>query len=425
MCYRSSSADALSELSAELKKKARALGLGPTLVTSPRRSARFEQYLDWLAKGYHGEMAYMARPDRIARRENPHVILPRAQAVVMTTLFYWPGTSGFPESHHIAPPAKRPASQGSANEKKAAGASEGAITDGRDAHGIVSSYAWGTDYHALLEERLRELGEWLHSEERGGGVGRFYVDTGAVLERDFGERAGLGFVGKNSLLIHPRAGSGFFLGALFTSVALPADGDADGDAAASGPRGRPGCGRCQRCIDACPTGAIVGDRVVDARRCISYLTIELSGDIPESLRAAMGRRVYGCDICQVVCPWNSFDWAPHGNQLERGHARSPLFGAVTLDVASPRLAVLLWETADGFARRFRGTAVERIGRERLARNAAVALGNGSVDTSADVCAVAVAAVAHWSPVVRRHASWALARMRERRVNMAEQSRRAA
>lgn len=363
----------------------------------------------------------MAREDRVSRRRDPSLILPGVQAVVMSTLFYWPGRSGFPREHDV--PGYK-----TKRRRRPVGMSEKLVGPSR---GVVSSYAWGDDYHALLEDRLRALGEWLNA--RAGGIARYYVDTGAVLERDFAERAGLGFVGKNSLLIHPRAGSGFFIGGLFTTVPLPLDGDEDRRAGdVNEQRGRPGCGKCTKCKDACPTGAIVEDRVVDGRKCISYLTIELKSSIPEELRPLMGSRIYGCDICQQVCPWNSFDWtaptaaqrvpkadlranvAPAQQTDRERSGKSPLFGSPGIDVTTPRLAELLWETKRSFKQRFRGTAVERIGHERMARNAAVALGNvGS--GRVDLAAVGAAAFAHASPMVREHAQWALLQMKRREV----------
>jgi epoxyqueuosine reductase len=413
------SASDLAQLSTGVKEKARLLGLGPTGITSALPSARLMNYEKWLANEYHGELGYMARPDRVARRRDPQIILPGAAAVVMTSIFYWPGKSGFPASHSVQRLSQR---------------SSVALKDAKEvvcpetmSRGIVSSYAWGADYHALLESKLRTLGTWLH--EQAGGMGRYYVDTGAVLERDFAERAGLGFIGKNSLLINPTAGSGFFIGGLFTTVPLHLDGDESHDFSPPKQRGRPGCGKCTKCKVACPTGAIVSDRVVDARKCISYLTIELKGPIPESLRPHIGNRIYGCDICQQVCPWNKIDWnlpaalsAQEANADSGGkkgallrppldHGTSPLFGSPGADVTSPRLVELLWATKRSFRTRFKGTALERIGRDRLARNAAVALGN--VGGAHEIGPVGAAAIAHPSPLVREHAAWAFERIKSR------------
>lgn len=399
-----------TKIASELKREAHRLGLGPTAITSARPSSRIAQYEDWISKGFHGTMKYLERPDRLSRRRDPQIILPGVAAVIMTTLFYWPGSSGFPKAHAVNTIGNVPMER-------------------LEAHGIVSSYAWGRDYHSLLESRLRLLGEWLH--DRAGGIGRYYVDTGAILERDFGERAGLGFVGKNSLLIHPKAGSGFFLGGLLTTVPLPFDGDVDANLNSSIVRGKPGCGRCKKCIIACPTGAIVTDRVVDARKCISYLTIELKGSIPVELRSKMGTRIYGCDICQQVCPWNRFSWSSPeavvsrvpqhrsgvmeekvtAEKLTDDFGLSPLFGLCNPEVTSPFLVSLLWATESYFRKRYAGTAVERIGKNMLARNAAVALGNCGRER--EIPALGAASVAHPCMIVREHASWALGQVYNR------------
>lgn len=348
-------------------------------VTSARASDRVTEYEKWISKGMHGEMKSMAREDRIARRRDPQLVLPGARSVVMVAMHYWPGASGFPAEHQIG---KEPQAKSQATDR-----------------GIVSCYAWGDDYHTVLQGRLRNLGKWLC--ERTGGVARYYVDTGAVLERDFAERAGLGFVGKNSMLISPRGGSGSFLGALFTTAVL----DLDGDSVPKQGPGKPGCGRCTKCRVACPTDAIVEDRIVDARRCISYLTIELKGSIPIELRKLMGARIYGCDICQVVCPWNRVDWATPGV--------SPLWGSVERFITTPLLTELLNMGMDDaeFKKRFAGTAIYRIGAERMARNAAVALGN--IGSEVELDAVTRASVSHPSALVREHAQWAAGEITQR------------
>eukprot|EP00172_Hildenbrandia_rubra_P003936 Plantae.Rhodophyta-Hildenbrandia_rubra.ctg70490.p1 GENE.Plantae.Rhodophyta-Hildenbrandia_rubra.ctg70490~~Plantae.Rhodophyta-Hildenbrandia_rubra.ctg70490.p1 ORF type:complete len:369 (+),score=75.70 Plantae.Rhodophyta-Hildenbrandia_rubra.ctg70490:137-1108(+) len=315
-------------------------------------------------------MSYLGRPDRLARRRDPSLILPNVKTIIMTSLFYWPGRSGFPRLHEVE------------NHQ-----------DGGD-RGVMSCYAWGKDYHEILGKRLKELAEWMG--RRAGGVGKFYVDTGAVMERDLGERAGLGFVGKNTLLIHPKYGSGFFIGEVFSTVDLPVDEPIDK---------RIGCGKCRKCMVACPTGAIVEDRVVDARKCISYLTIELKESIPKELRKGMGNKVYGCDICQQVCPWNKFDWESD----QKG--KSPLFGSPDEQVTNPKLVELLQLDSEEFVKRFQGTAVKRIGRDRMARNAAVALGNvGNESHMKDLESVAQN---DQSELVREHASWALESIKER------------
>lgn len=216
-------------------------------MTSSDPSQRLAQYEEWIAQGFHGEMGFLARQDRLARRRDLAEILPDVRAIVVTSLPYWPGQRGFP-------PEQTEASRGS-----------------------VSCYAWGDDYHEILGDKMRSLATWLHT--RAGGAGRWYVDTGAVMERDLGERAGLGFIGKHSLLISPKIGSGFFLGGVLTTLPLPPD---------TPTASRAGCGKCTKCLTACPTNAFDGPYVLDARHCISYLTIELKGSIPLELRPMMG-----------------------------------------------------------------------------------------------------------------------------------------
>ena len=347
---------------AELKAKATSLGLGPTAITSSDPSQRLAQYEEWIAQGFHGEMGFLARQDRLARRRDLAEILPDVRAVVVTSLPYWPGQRGFP-------PEQTEASRGS-----------------------VSCYAWGDDYHEILGDKMRSLATWLHT--RAGGAGRWYVDTGAVMERDLGERAGLGFIGKHSLLISPKIGSGFFLGEVLTTLPMPPDTPTSS---------RAGCGKCTKCLTACPTNAFAGPYVLDARRCISYLTIELKGSIPLELRPMMGNRIYGCDVCQQVCPWNSPAYKGRDNRA------SPLFGPVSLPVAAPELRELLQMDEDAFQRRFEGSAVHRIGLRRLVRNAAVAAGN-----SCDAALVPVVrkALEIWGDdeLVAEHLQWALSRL---------------
>lgn len=351
-------------------------------------------------------MDYMSREDRVARRGDPSLILPRVQSVIMVGMLYWPGRSGFPDLHD--PNFDDGNTLHNATKLKGLNTTPLDVSYAQN-RGIVSSYAWGDDYHGILQERLKSLGQ--HLNRVAGGVGRFYVDTGAILERDFAERAGLGFVGKNSLLINPRAGSGFFIGELFSTVALPLDGDADRGTMRR-QRGEPGCGKCTKCKVACPTGAIIEDHVVDARKCISYLTIELRGRIPLELRKGMGNRVYGCDICQQVCPWNRIDWernASTGRQGKGGY--SPLFGYANEDLTTPKLTELVGLNEKGFRKRFERSAVRRIGRERMARNAVVALGN--VGGEAELRVVERVAESDESELVREHASWAAKQIRDR------------
>jgi epoxyqueuosine reductase len=342
----------------QIRAEARRLGFDLVGVAPARPPATADRYRTWLESGYHGEMGYLARPDAIAKREDLALVQPGVRSVVTVGANY----------HTVPLP--------------------GELRDD-PARGLVASYAWGDDYHEVLTPRLRELAGSLKAlveAEVEGTVGsRAYVDTGPVLERELGARAGLGFVGKNTHLIHPGLGSWLFLGELLTTAELC-------QAAAANIQGT--CGRCTRCLEACPTGALVAPYVLDARRCISYLTIELRGPIPRALRRPMGNRIFGCDICQEVCPWN------------RRFARRSAVAAFQPrpDAMAPRLLDLLALDDEGFRRRFRGSPIERAKRRGLLRNAAVALGNWG--DAAAVPALA-RALEDSEPLIRGHAAWAL------------------
>lgn len=338
------------ELKTALKQKAHDLGLWLAGVTDASPASTLPQYEAWLQAGYHGEMHYLARPDRLERRKDLRNILPNIQSVVLVLLPYWPGS--FP------------------------------TTQQDPLRGSISCYAWGQDYHDLLGEQLRQLATWL--VEQAAGSVMWYVDTGPIQERELAARAGLGFIGKHTLLIHPRYGSGFFLGELLTTHKLTPDP----------PATMPSCGTCQRCMIACPTQAIVGPYVLDARRCISYLTIELKGSIPEDLRPALGNLIYGCDICQQACPWMKF----------AGSDPSPLWGIPEEERCAPQLIALLQLDETQFQQRFANTPIQRLGRSRLLRNVAVALGN-----SGDPVALVPLrqAVLDTDPFIREHAQWAI------------------
>ncbi len=346
------------QLTEVLRGEATALGFNRVGVIPAAPARRLDAYLRWIAAGQHGAMGYMARPDRVERRRVPDVILPGVQSVVVVGLDYYTAE---------IPPALA----------------------GDPARGRFSNYAWGVDYHEVMTPRLEALAEWLRSALAPAEVSsRVYVDTGAILERDHGETAGLGFGGKNTLLIDPRRGSYFFLGVLLTTAAL------DYDLPVAKSQTMPSCGRCTRCLDACPTAAFPEPYVLDARRCISYLTIELKGWLPGELRPLMGNWVYGCDVCQAVCPFNRFA-RPTGE---------PAFYPVDWDTAAPPLLDLLALDDAAFAQRYAGSPVRRIGRVRLVRNACIAAGNWG--SPAAVPALA-ALLADPDPLVRGHAAWAL------------------
>ncbi len=305
----------------------------------------------WLAAGFHGEMDYMARHGM--KRARPAELLPDTVRVISARMNYWPDAAD----------------------------AEAALAD--PARAYVSRYALGRDYHKLMRARLAKLAKRIEAEVPHGH--RVFVDSAPVLEVELATRAGLGWRGKHTLLLNREAGSTFFLGEIFTDLPLPVDA----------PQAEH-CGTCTACIDACPTGAIVAPYEVDARLCISYLTIELKGAIPEELRPMIGNRIYGCDDCQLVCPWNRFaritaepDFAPR-NALD----------AATL------VELFAWTEAD-FHERTAGSAIHRIGFERWSRNLAVALGNAP--TSPEIVTALRARADDPSELVREHVVWALAR----------------
>uniref|UniRef100_A0A7S3FQT5 4Fe-4S ferredoxin-type domain-containing protein n=2 Tax=Chloropicon roscoffensis TaxID=1461544 RepID=A0A7S3FQT5_9CHLO len=351
-----------------VRRRAKEIGLGPTRFArceAPRRD-RMDAYRTWVASGMHGEMSYLSRQDRLDRREDPKIVLEGARSIIVSSVYYWPGKSGFPWNRTTDPSRPR---------------------------GKVSSYAWGDDYHSVLGAKLRDLASY--AVGLCGGNSRWYVDTGAVMERDLAERSGLSFTGKNTMAIHPKFGSGFFIGSVFTTLPLPPDEPLKRDTY---------CGSCDKCQVACPTGALSQDRsyVLDARRCISYLTIELKTSIPEELRPLVGTWVYGCDICQEVCPWNAFDWRGGGSPLWPNPPQT--------SVSNPDLLDLLRMGQTEFEERFRGSAVRRIGRDRLLRNVAVALGNAGGLSALPALRRAVEVE---SDLVAEHASWACRRILER------------
>ncbi|MDT8342185.1 MAG: tRNA epoxyqueuosine(34) reductase QueG [Longimicrobiales bacterium] len=368
-------------LTARLKARAREAGFELAGVTTPEPSAHLEHYRRWVEAGMHGEMAYLARPDAIGRRASLEGTLAGVRSVVVVGHGYGQG--------------------GPAEETEDL------------SQGVIARYARGRDYHKVVKRKLQELARWLEAEAPGGEH-RAYVDTGPLLEREMARRAGLGWFGKNTMLIHPRRGSYFFLGVLLTTVELEWDAPFEADR----------CGSCTACLDACPTGALLGrdDQgapALDARLCISYLTIEHRGAIAEPLRGRMGNRVYGCDICQEVCPWNSAklvqvtgerdyrpDWREAGDRAE---APGDLPGT-----ESPSLVELMRMTRDEWDVWTRGSAIRRAGYAGFKRNVAVAIGNWVTSTDGEPPEEAVAvlreALEDEEPLVREHAGWALDRV---------------
>jgi epoxyqueuosine reductase len=261
---------------------------------------------------------------------------------------------------------------------------------------VIARYARGTDYHTVVKRKLEVLARSIDELAGGGVATRPYVDTGPILERDLARRAGLGWFGKNTMIIHPDRGSYFFLGLLLLDIELPADTPFEADR----------CGTCTTCLEACPTGALLGRDeagapVMDARRCISYLTIELRGAIPIELRPLMGNRVFGCDICQEVCPWNE-RFAQASAEPQYG-AREGLDGPALVELANKLLAL----PGEGLTRAFAGSPVLRAGRKGLLRNVCLALGNWGAEEAVPVL---VRALEDPQPLVRGHAAWALGRI---------------
>jgi len=342
---------------ARLRERAQALGF--TLGGSPaaQPSPTLAAGLRWIARGMHGTRAWMARPDRQARRRDLNAILPGVRSLLVVGLDYGqqPGLEALLED---------------------------------PARGRIAAYAWGLDYHDLMLPRLEALAAWLQRESGQASAQRVYVDTGAILERSHGQQAGLGFFGKNTMLIHPRRGSHFFLGEILTTLQFDQHDQAQAGVS---------CGHCTRCLRSCPTDAFPQPFVLDARRCISYLTIEHKGWIERALRPLTGNWIFGCDICQDVCPFQRF--APP--------AREAGLQQDDLERIAPRLTALLEMDEGAFLRRWRGSALQRTGHTRLLRNACLAAANGAVTDAIPALTRLLDAA---SPLLRGHAAWALARL---------------
>jgi len=334
--------------------KEQALGLGfDSVGMAPVGASSHRDFLmRWLLDGNHGEMSYLAREPE--RRADSRRILPEARSAVCVTLAYFPSAAGFQEGEAGLVPH-------------------------------ISTYARNRDYHDVMGPKLRRLLELVRDETGASVDGRAYVDTGPVLERELAAAAGLGWVGRNTQLLH-RGGSWFFLGELFLDIELAYDAPVADM-----------CGSCTACIDACPTGALADGYLLDSRRCISYLNIELKGAIPPERRADLGEHLFGCDICQDVCPWNR-----KVRTVER-----PDF-APRAELRTHSLADLLGMDAETFARVFRSSPLKRAKRRGLARNAAVVLGNLGDREATEVLGRALRSDPE--ALVRAHAAWGLGRL---------------
>jgi epoxyqueuosine reductase len=338
-------------LSLRIKDAAQRLGFSLIGISPVHQPPHEESFAHWLRAGYAGELGYMERT--AALRRDPHELVPWAVSVISVGMNYF-------TPYERPPTADAPT-------------------------GWISRYAWGDDYHELMKARLDALLAAVGELYQGPVQGRSFVDSGPVLERDFAGVAGLGWIGKNSQLISPKKGSWFFLGELFVDLPLAYDRPI-----------RDRCGKCELCLKACPTAAFVGPYVLDARRCISYLTIELKGAMPRHLRPLVGNHIFGCDICQEVCPYN----------VKAQPTSEPAF-APREGLHVPDLIGLLALTEEEFRRRFRGSPIRRAKRRGLLRNVAVALGNSQ---SREAVPALVRALDDGEPLVRAHVAWALGRI---------------
>ena len=334
-----------------IAERARELGFAMSGVVRAERFPELERNEDWLARGYAGEMKYLED----VRRGDPQKAMVGAQSVIVCALTY---NTDYPRT--AQPPTQ---TQG--------------VASGAEPRGWISRYAWGDDYHEVLRAKLADLLAGLREQHREPFEARVYSDTGPLNERVLGKYAGLGWLGKNTLLLNERMGSYFFLGAILTSLDLqPTLGQTDFP-----PPDR--CGSCRKCIEACPTGALVDAYVMDARTCISYLTIELRGAIPEDLREPMGHHVFGCDICQDVCPWNRNAPVTEAPEFQpRGYGRdSEAAGMKACESAEslfqPRLDWLVSLDEQKFREMFAGSPIKRTKWKGLMRNVCIALGNSA------------------------------------------------
>jgi epoxyqueuosine reductase len=361
------------------------LGFDDCRVTSARAPESASRFHQWLAEGRHGQMAWLAR--NAPKRVDPQQVLAGARSIITLAVSYdGPGCRLAPAAadsrpQEVGAPDKHEALQGGAGNRQSP------IADSQ--LGLIARYARYADYHDVLGERLKQLTQYVNEI---GGVGTrslWYVDTGPLLERDLAQRAGLGFIGKHTNLISRRLGNWIFLSEILTTLELEPDTPETNR-----------CGSCARCIAACPTAAITAPFQLDARRCISYLTIELQGSIPLDLRPAIGNRIFGCDDCLEVCPWNRF--AREG-QLMRPHARPEL--------AQPDLLGLLSLDESGFKQRFDGTPMLRARRRGLRRNVCVALGNIGDERALPTLQKTVQDP---EALASEHAQWAIEQIEDRR-----------
>jgi epoxyqueuosine reductase len=349
-----------SALAATIKAWGRELGFADIRITDIDLSHAEAGLQAWLDAGHHGEMEYMAAHGM--KRARPAELVPGTRRVITARMDYLPGTAG----------------EGWREREWARG--------GQPEQAVISVYARGRDYHKVMRSRLQQLAQRITDEVGSFGY-RVFTDSAPVMEVELAQQSGMGWRGKHTLLLTREAGSMFFLGEIFTDLPLPVDESVSGH-----------CGQCRACIDVCPTQAILAPYKLDARRCISYLTIELKGSIPVELRTLIGNRVLGCDDCQLICPWNKF---AKRAVLADFNVRNGLDQATLVELFA-------W-TDEEFNQRMEGSAIRRIGHERWLRNIAVGLGNAakSLPRDPDIIASLQSRASHPSALVREHVAWAL------------------
>lgn len=343
--------NALATLALDIKTWGEQLGFQQIGITDTDLQVAESRLNTWLEQGMHGEMDYMRRHG--VKRTRPAELLPGTLRIIVGRMDYLPADPEFKEVLH--------------NPKKA----------------FVSRYAQDKDYHKLIRSRLHKLAKMIE-EKVGIFQYRAFVDSAPVMEKPLALKAGLGWIGKHTNLINPKAGSWFFLGSLYTDLPLPIDL----------PFEKNHCGSCSACIDICPTQAIRGPYQMDARRCISYLTIELKGPIPEEFRPMLGNRIYGCDDCQLVCPWNKF-----------AKTSAEMAFQANRDLKNPNLVDLFAWTEQEFSKKTEGSAIRRIGYEKWLSNIAIALGNAP--SSPEIIQALQARVEYPSELLKEHVNWAL------------------
>jgi len=350
------------EASRKIKEMAKNLGFELTGITKAETPTHLVFFENWLKAGFHGQMDYLSRG--LERRKNPELILPNAKSIICCGLIYF------------------------SEPKKEISSSE---------YGKISSYAWGKDYHDIVHDKLKALEKFIKAEISPAAQTKFYADTGAVLERDYAQKAGLGWMGKNTCLIHPQLGSWFFLGEILTDMELEYDSPFIYDH----------CGTCTRCIDACPTQAIKAPRLLDARDCISYLTIEHRGPIPEEKRGWIGSHISGCDICQEVCPYNQ---NPLPTGIPEFYPQSFLNEDGPGNISLEKIASF---TAEEFKKNFFESPIKRLKYEGLIRNAVLAMANSGENRYLEV--LSEMKKRFLQPDLQEYIDWALKKLSAQKI----------